>query len=237
MSTLSVIKSTGCPPSTYYYFVEKLASGKGSEYLRAKWQTMVTALEAGTDYLTAKTLAGKRERKQVEPPCVYLLTCIGSGRAYVGQSTRGLKYREGIHRALRVRVRKCLSEGVGIEGFFTRYPEAGGSRILIAEIFAYPLESDWTMETLHTCPHGTLSEMRAVLTPLEIAEITSRGTLSPVGLNGNLGFNPTAEVRERLSAAGRGKPKTALHRERMSAAHKERWEARKAAEGVERFPD
>lgn len=234
----AIVHATGVRMSQYYDLLRAVSEESGTPYIQNKRKALLELLHRGVSYSVAvreaaKSAGGKIRKHRGEAPCVYLLTCVVSGKAYVGQSTRGIRYRDCIHRALRSRVRKCLAEGItDFAGFSQKYKCNSGSPLLIAEIFAYPEDSMWAIELLHETLHGeTIPEIRKVLTPLEISEINSRGTLFPGGLNSALGFQPCKEVRARLSAAHKGKPKPQEQRDRMSAAHRER-HAKKRSQGI-----
>lgn len=162
---------------------------------------------------------------------IYSLTCIPTGKAYIGQSTRGAKYRQIVHESIRRFVVnkaaehncKTYEELRGIVGRAVSCP------YLTQAYIEYPLDEHWKFEVIGEAdPTLDFHEARHVLTQMEIKEIISRGTLAPNGLNGSLGYNLSEATKEKIREHQTGKKKTPAQKEKMRQSHLARWEQRRA---------
>jgi hypothetical protein len=173
-----------------------------------------------------------RKKPEENRNIVYALRCIPSGKIYVGQSTRGARYRQTVHRSYRGAIAR-VADACGI----TTYAEIKmlmGKRAtmphLTQAIIDYPSNEHWVFEVLHELSNDLgFREARKQLTALEIHETTSRDTLYPNGLNSNLGFSCNDALREASRKRQTGREKSPEQRARMSQSHKERWERRREA--------
>ena len=162
---------------------------------------------------------------------IYALTCIPTGKAYIGQSTRGAKYREIVHNS----IRRMITKTAALHGCETFAELRGilGRKVscpyLTQAYIDYPLDEQWKFEVIGEAdPNLNFQEARHVLTQLEIKEILFRGTLAPNGLNGNLGYNLSALTKEKLRDSQMGRTKPDSQRAKMAESQRARWAVRKA---------
>jgi hypothetical protein len=175
-----------------------------------------------------------RKKPEEKKFIIYALRCIPTGAVYIGQSTRGARYRQTVHRSYRGAIARIVAES-GI----TTYAELRqllGRRVscphLTQAIIDHPSNDSWEFSVLHELSNDLdYRSARQQLTALEIEEIKARNTLYPSGLNVNLGFSCNDELREANRVMQTGRPKPPEQRERMSQSQRERW-ARRKAEGL-----
>jgi group I intron endonuclease len=126
-----------------------------------------------------------------------MLYCLASGKAYVGQTIQPLEMRWQQH------VRDARNGSLyAVHSAIRKYGSAAFEKTVLAEAH-------------------TLDELNA----LEAYHISVQNTLTPAGYNlttGGLSFKVSEETKRKLSAAGKGKPKSPEHVARQAAAQKGR---------------
>jgi hypothetical protein len=225
----------------------RLKENTGSPYVRAKWATIIDLVDSGTPYNEAvelaKTMAseafespandstnvnsdGAKRAIKKNPPCVYVLTCLPSGKEYVGCTTRGAKYRGTVHNAWRARIRRAVNQGAKtVEDVRGICGENTNSPILIQEVISYPHDDQWQFTVLFTAPYEdvenlTKREIKKYLFPIEKEFTISRNSLYPNGLNAQLSSSPSKETRAKIAAAHTGSKASDETRAKLREAHK-----------------
>lgn len=130
---------------------------------------------------------------------VYQITCIPSGRSYIGITEGTIKTRWKDH---------CSAAG------------RGDGRVLCNAIRKYGRAAFEIIEILHVLP----GQSPDVLFEMEQFLIKDRGTKAPHGYNmtdggeGNSGLEVSEETRRKISAGNKGKLVSAEHREKLRQA-------------------
>ena len=133
---------------------------------------------------------------------IYKITCLVSGKIYVGLTQQKLKRRIGQHKS------KSKTVKFGVDAAIAKYGW-----------------ENFTVEVIETCPVEKLNE-REIFWIAELNSKTPNGYNLTDGGDGGRGRSPSKETRDKISAklkgkpsSKKGKPLSKEHKEKLSANH------------------